>query len=502
MMQLTANSKGATALNLPYSVTGNTISVLSQGRMRVLDRSSINFIPLSEALRKPTHDLDLINDLVDVGRFVARASFGAVQIGDDAVRWNGVKVHNVVADRLLDLLRAGHDMTPLANFLDRLMKNPLESARNELYLWLEAGNAPITPDGYFLAFKAVRPNYTDKRTGRMDNSVGATVSMPREEVDPDRARECSTGLHFCSHGYLQHFASIGDPIMILQIEPADVVAIPRDYNNQKGRAWTYDVIGEVPQDETARFFDGHPLVQPYEAPVVAEPVVPTPGVAFASASDVKVGMRVVVLNDDAHWDLKIGAVGEVVDIDDGDDTIEVHLDGGGDSWGAVSSFAPEPIVAPVPKPAPGPAFTSLGDISVGDRVVVVCLDDSGVWDLALGAVGEVSEIDDSDDTIEVDFDGGTEGDAWGPFGCFALEVAAQPAPTPIAEEAEADDAPVPEATRGKPELMFTHGKRSFMASEVLSLVTEHGQRGASRLTDVPRTTLQEWLKAINAQGEG
>jgi hypothetical protein len=108
---------------------------------------------------------------------------------------------------------------------------------------LEKGGMPITPDGYFLAYKKVRANYKDCHSGTMDNSVGKTVSMERNAVDDNRENECSHGLHFCSESYLSQFG--GDRIMILKINPRDVVSIPKDYQNAKGRACSYEVIGEL-----------------------------------------------------------------------------------------------------------------------------------------------------------------------------------------------------------------------------------------------------------------
>ena len=37
--------------------------------------------------------------------------------------------------------------------------------------------------------------------------------------------------------------------MILKINPADVVSIPSDHQQQKGRTWRYEVIGEVSPEE-------------------------------------------------------------------------------------------------------------------------------------------------------------------------------------------------------------------------------------------------------------
>jgi len=108
---------------------------------------------------------------------------------------------------------------------------------------------PITPDGHFLAYKKVRANYKDVHSGTMDNSVGQIVEMERHEVDDNKDVTCSTGLHFCGMSYLSCFG--GDRTVIVKINPADVVAIPSDYNDAKGRACRYEVIGELnvnPQD--------------------------------------------------------------------------------------------------------------------------------------------------------------------------------------------------------------------------------------------------------------
>jgi hypothetical protein len=97
-----------------------------------------------------------------------------------------------------------------------------------------------------LAYKKVRDDYLDIHSGTMDNSVGQIVEMERNEVDDDKDRTCSAGLHFCSKDYLPHFGSgDGNRVVILKINPRDVVSIPSDYNNAKGRACRYEVIDEM-----------------------------------------------------------------------------------------------------------------------------------------------------------------------------------------------------------------------------------------------------------------
>jgi hypothetical protein len=146
----------------------------------------------------------------------------------------------------------GFPIEPMVNFMENLMLNPSKRAVTELYGFLEKGNLPITPDGHFLAYKKVKQDYTDCYTGTMDNSVGQVVEMERNSVDDDQNRTCSTGLHFCSREYLNHFG--GERVMILKINPRDVVSIPNDYNDTKGRACRYEVIDEIDKEKADEAF--------------------------------------------------------------------------------------------------------------------------------------------------------------------------------------------------------------------------------------------------------
>jgi hypothetical protein len=151
---------------------------------------------------------------------------------------------------ILQIQREGLDLTRWILFAENVYANPMPSAREELFLWLRDCQMPITDDGHFLAYKRVRSDYMDIHSGTIDNSIGNVVEMDRSKVDPNRYNLCSSGLHFCSRSYLPHFSHAdGGKILILKINPADVVAIPSDYNNAKGRCWRYTVIGEVPDDK-------------------------------------------------------------------------------------------------------------------------------------------------------------------------------------------------------------------------------------------------------------
>jgi hypothetical protein len=128
------------------------------------------------------------------------------------------------------------------------MKNPTASAIEELYQFIEVGELPLTPEGNFLAYKVVRSDYKDIHTGTFDNTPGKIVKEDREKCDTNRNTTCSKGLHFCSKSYLSCFGNNTSRVVIVSISPEDVVSIPRDYNQSKGRCWKYTVVGEIPNE--------------------------------------------------------------------------------------------------------------------------------------------------------------------------------------------------------------------------------------------------------------
>lgn len=185
-------------------------------------------------------------------------------VTEDSISFDGRELHGVLVDRILEFAREGFDFEPLAKFLERLMANPSKSAVDELYIFLENAKTPmpITSDGKFLAYKKVRTDYMDIYSGTVRYAVGDKPEMPRNEVDDDRSRTCSSGLHFCSIGYLPSFGYCNPSttrIVIVEIDPADVVSIPLDHSNEKGRASKMKVIGELTTEQYNNAIAGYSI---------------------------------------------------------------------------------------------------------------------------------------------------------------------------------------------------------------------------------------------------
>jgi hypothetical protein len=257
-------------MSYPYLLQGKNIVLVIDNQSHTVTSSHIAFDRIKAAIRDG--DWETVKNIVDPVRTVLNYGAGNISVQGDRVFYKGQEMHNALTNRMLQMIEEGFPIEPLALFWDNLMANPSFRAVNELYGFLERNNLPITPDGHFLAYKKVRGDYLDvyssttpnrladswspEELAAMPMTVGkrsevtvavengvTVVSMPRNLVNDDQRNTCSEGLHFCSEGYLNHFG--GERTMILKINPADVVSIPTDYNQSKGRTCRYAVVGEL-----------------------------------------------------------------------------------------------------------------------------------------------------------------------------------------------------------------------------------------------------------------
>ncbi len=251
----------------PHIMNANgTISIMIDGAMKPIDTAHKNYEAIKDAIK--AQEWDIIPDLVNIAKEVEEAiqssptlEDGVVTIVDGEVLYNGFPVHNSLTDRIVSMASEGFDIAHMVKFLEALMTNPSYRAVNELYGFLEAGSIPITENGTFLAYKKITSDYKDIYTGKIDNSVGKTIRMPRNMVNEDSEQTCSAGLHVCSYDYLPSFGTGGGSrVVICEINPRDVVSIPQDYNNTKMRCCEYTIIGEVTDYQSANILAENSVV--------------------------------------------------------------------------------------------------------------------------------------------------------------------------------------------------------------------------------------------------
>lgn len=231
----------------PDLETGH-ITVYLEGAQHTIHAYSPQFPKALDSLRNKEWNqlLDIINPSRKLQSIYS--SYEGIEVKEGNVYVFGEQVHSSLSKRILSLLENNLDCVYLFKFVLKLNQNPSKRAVDELYTFLEHKCLPITDNGNFLAYKAVRNNYTDVHTGKFLNTVDSILEMPRNKVDDNKEIGCSYGFHAGTVEYAKNFMPRDGHLMLVEINPADVVSIPTDCNFQKLRTCKYKVVSEYEID--------------------------------------------------------------------------------------------------------------------------------------------------------------------------------------------------------------------------------------------------------------
>lgn len=228
----------------PWLLTSRSASVRIGSKLYQTDAKNPAWSKIAAMLQSSEHDAKKLQRWMTPQLALVASGRGLIEVDSKGLRYRGKPVNAALSQRIVQVLDEGDDLLPWFAFVDKVMLSKSQATREELYLFLQQQKLPLCIDGDFLAYKAVRGNYLDVHSATVDYSIGRTVRMgSRSEADPNRRNLCSTGLHFCSKDYLSSFG--GDRIITVKVDPRDVVAIPEDHNNAKGRAWKLESVGEL-----------------------------------------------------------------------------------------------------------------------------------------------------------------------------------------------------------------------------------------------------------------
>lgn len=194
--------------------------------------------------------LHKIESLYYVNKHFSEWSQGDLVIQGNNVTYKGNAVSSELQEFLINAYFTHSNqkgfLNAWSNFL-QIITSPNASYKvaNRLFNFLNKNDLYITNDGHVLGYKVVRTDYKDKHSGTIDNSVGQVVSVSRSQVDDNDNNTCSYGLHVCSYNYLKDFSHRGEPVMLVKVNPLDIISIPLDYNGEKIRCQKYEVIAEL-----------------------------------------------------------------------------------------------------------------------------------------------------------------------------------------------------------------------------------------------------------------
>ena len=235
-----------------FILTENSLTVSVEGKTYTINSGHPSWKQAIESLKRK--DYQALKDLVSVQKAFCSFTGDKVKIVDNQVFFNGEPINSYLSEKILSFMEKGLPHESLIKFLERLMANPSRRAVTELYSFLRHKSLPITDDGTFLAYKSVRSDYTDHHTGNFNNSIGNTLQMTRNNICDDHNQGCSVGFHAGSLQYASSFGGGESVLLIVEIDPADVVSVPSDCECQKLRTCKYKVVakydGPLPEHYT------------------------------------------------------------------------------------------------------------------------------------------------------------------------------------------------------------------------------------------------------------
>lgn len=243
---------------VPYNMSEDSITIFWEGKPYTIRKDNANFSAVKQALLDARYE-DLGNFL-DIKRAVEDFVEGDIEVRDEVVYYKNHRLHGVVVDKLLEMLRSGmKDSAPLVNFITRLQSNPSANSVNELYSFLSYKSLATTPQGKVLGYKGVQSDYWST-TGNADtivlqgktnerhqilNEVGSTIEVARRCVDDNKDHHCSFGLHVGSYDYANQWAGENGRLLVVEFDPEDAVSVPTDCNFQKLRVSKYRVVSDI-----------------------------------------------------------------------------------------------------------------------------------------------------------------------------------------------------------------------------------------------------------------
>lgn len=258
-----------TMFSLTEDSKGKSLSIFyTDGDSETVAESHVAFKAVIEKLFSGSATDDEIRELTRVRETIVKkmsAVSERVSVDGTTVYFDGDPLRGEVSDIIKKMFEEGKelDFKPLVNFLEKAKTNPSLKSIDDLYRWIRAGDLVIDPEGFIIAYKAVRVRDGVNESihagnafvngvevnGYIPNAPGTEISMARSKVNDNEFEACSYGLHAGTYGYASMFAGWqgGETtrLILVRINPRDVVSVPNDHSDQKMRVSRYTVLTQI-----------------------------------------------------------------------------------------------------------------------------------------------------------------------------------------------------------------------------------------------------------------
>lgn len=220
-----------------HFLLNGSLTLQYDGQTKLLSSGDERFPKVLLALKE--NRFDDVKEIVEPERYFKRQG---LDLDEGLVTVSGESMPSELNDRILEYQEQGLPFDSLLKFWDNLKKNPSFNSRQQLFKFLSNNGHSITADGYFIGYRGVTEDFKDKHSRSWDNSPGSICEMSRGLVDDNPNNTCSHGLHVGGYEYAKDF---GPKLVMVKVNPRDVVAVPNDYNGQKMRVCRFEVLSEA-----------------------------------------------------------------------------------------------------------------------------------------------------------------------------------------------------------------------------------------------------------------
>lgn len=215
-----------------YTLTCHSVNVIIGTDSQTIMSTDRRFKEIRQACIN--NNVEMVIRLISLDKVIAKETKGVFTTKDRGrkVFIDNQELPKGLGNKIARMMKNEQPTDSFLAFWNRLKKNPDKRVRENLYEFISKIGCALTTDGFILAYKYVNKNYTSCYNGKFDWTPGKQVEMPRKSCDDDPHSSCSSGLHVGSYNYVRNTSHI---VLLVKIDPKDVVSVPYDYNCEKMR---------------------------------------------------------------------------------------------------------------------------------------------------------------------------------------------------------------------------------------------------------------------------
>ena len=217
----------------------------NQVSLNLADYTKMPALPaITETLEQGGIEVTQIIDGVEVqGIFYPKKAQTVIAVGGEVAEIPGLDNLLCHAKRAKEY---GNDAVKA--FLTRMMPilQKRKHSAEDLMNFIGNSELPLTLSGQVIAYKRLNKGtdgyWLDPHSRTVKQKVGTIVQMDEVDVDPDRFRSCSNGLHVANRSYFGGGGFSAEGTFVVLVNPEDFIAVPKGENG-KARVSRYQIIG-------------------------------------------------------------------------------------------------------------------------------------------------------------------------------------------------------------------------------------------------------------------